>query len=109
MIQVDCYSGYKVNERPIAFTILERDYRRSFQVREVLDAWYGEDADVFKVEADDGNIYLLKYDRYQDLWDLIFYQNPRKMDTIQPPVAGVKPSFPLMRQGKGSRRSTPIH
>ena len=109
MIKVDCYSGYRVNERPVAFTIMERDYRRLFQVREVVDAWYGEDADVFKVEADDGNIYLLKYDRYQDLWDLIFYQDPRKMGTIQPPAAAVKPVLQMPSPERKPKRSVTIH
>ena len=62
MITVECYSGYRVNERPITFTLSECDYTRSFRVREVLDRWFGETADYFKVEADDDNIYLLKYD-----------------------------------------------
>ncbi|MCF8719667.1 hypothetical protein [Nitrospina gracilis] len=109
MIKVECYSGYKVNERPVAFTLADRDYRRSFQVREVIDAWLGDDCDYFKVKADDDNIYLLKYDRYQDQWDLIFYQDPRRMDTIQSPAPGVKPPFQLAFERFGRDRSIPIH
>ncbi|CAI2717302.1 hypothetical protein [Nitrospina watsonii] len=109
MIKVECYSGYKVHERPVAFTLADRDFRRSFQVREVIDAWLGEVCDYFKVKADDDNIYLLKYDRYQDQWDLIFYQDPRRMDTIQPPAAGVKPPFQPVFERFGSDRSIPIH
>jgi hypothetical protein len=34
------------------------------------------------VEADDDNIYLLKYKECQDSWDLIFYQNPLLLETL---------------------------
>jgi hypothetical protein len=35
-IQVECYSGYKVNERPLAFT-----WRgKTWKVKEIADRWY---------------------------------------------------------------------
>ena len=40
MLKVKCYSGYKMNERPMAFTIQGRDYR----VAEIIDRWYGEES-----------------------------------------------------------------
>ena len=82
MITVECYSGYRVNERPTAFSLVEGDYTRSFKVREVLDRWFGETGDYFKVEADDGNIYVLKYDSRKDLWDLVFFQNPHRVGEL---------------------------
>ena len=109
MVEVECYSGYKVNERPIAFTLLESDCRRSFQVREILDTWLGESSDYFKVEADDANIYVLKYDRKQDQWDLVFYQDTRKPITLQPPSTGVKPPFPSVIGRFGLPPNLPIH
>ncbi len=74
MLKVDGYSGRKRSERPHAFRLHDRQYK----VKEVMDRWYGEGAVYFKVEADDDNIYLLKYEEGQDSWDLVFYQNPRK-------------------------------
>ncbi len=74
MLKVDGYSGHKRSERPHAFRLHDRQYR----VKEVMDCWYGEGAVYFKVEADDDNIYLLRYEEGQDSWDLVFYQNPRK-------------------------------
>jgi len=88
MIKVECYSGYRINERPLKFTLQDRAY----QVTKILDSWYGETSQYFKVEADDQNIYLLKYDNYQDQWDLIFYQDTRKMDILMPPGNRVKPA-----------------
>jgi len=100
MVKVECYSGYRVNERPVAFTINECDYTRSFKIREVIDCWFGETADYFKVIADDENIYLLKYDGRQDNWDLTFYQDPRRIKEIQPsePEVKLSPRF-FPRQG----------
>lgn len=45
---------------------------RVFMVEEVLDQWYGPDADFFKVRADDGNLYTLRHCRSvaRDEWTL---------------------------------------
>ncbi len=68
MIKVDCYSGYKGDERPTAFFIGER----RFEVKEVLDKWYGPDYEYFKIRADDGNEYILKHSIKDDFWTLEF-------------------------------------
>ena len=80
MIKVQCYSGYKVKERPISFCLIHQTY----QVKEILDRWYGKNSVYFKIKADDENIYLLKYDEWHDEWDLVFYQNPRKLSILIP-------------------------
>jgi len=85
MIKVECGSGIRVNDHPVAFTLFQRNYTRSFRVREVLDRWLGGTADYFKLAADDGNIYFLKYDGRQDVWDLVLYQNPRRLQAVQAP------------------------
>ena len=109
MVKVECYSGYRVNERPVAFTINECDYTRSFKIREVIDRWFGETADYFKVVADDENIYLLKYDSHQDAWDLIFYQDPRRIQEVQCSGPEVKPPPKYISIEDGIRKSFPIH
>ncbi len=109
MVKVECYSGYRVNELPVAFTINECDDTRSFKIREVIDRWFGETADYFKVIADDENIYLLKYDGRQDVWDLVFYQDPRRIKEIQPPGLEVKPLSQSFPKGGGGRQPFPIH
>jgi len=78
MIKVEFHSEYNAKERPIAFQFCDRKYK----IKEVVDRWYGEGAIYFKVEADDDNIYLLKYKECQDSWDLIFYQNPLLLETL---------------------------
>jgi hypothetical protein len=66
-IEVVAYSGYKANERPISFTIHGREYR----INSLVDRWYGEDHDYHKVLADDGKIYILRWDRVFDSWSLV--------------------------------------
>jgi hypothetical protein len=71
-VQVECYSAYKAEERPVRFRIDAHDYR----VEEVLDQWYAPEAISFKVRADDGNTYILR--RRASVpggaWDLISYR-----------------------------------
>ena len=106
MLKVKCYSGYKSNERPVAFSLHNRDY----EVKEIVDQWYGEESVYFKVEADDGNIYLLKYDEGQDQWDLVFYQNPRRLKDVLPSQNSEFQSFPqTVTRIADSERMTPLN
>ncbi len=66
-IQVESYSGYKANERPTLF-LLEN---RRIGVADIIDRWYGTEHDFFKVLADDGRVYLLKWHRFTDEWSLV--------------------------------------
>jgi len=72
-IQVECYSGYKANERPVAFTY--EGHRLAIQ--EIVDCWHegGLDAsrpviDYFKVRTTDGKVYLLRYLSLFDVWSM---------------------------------------
>ena len=65
-IEVVAYSGYKANERPLYFIM---DHQR-LEVQNVIDRWYGVEHDYYKVIADDGRVYLLKWHRRLDLWFL---------------------------------------
>jgi len=66
VIHVTCYSGYKANERPIHFTVRGR----KLLVEEIIDRWYGTNDNYFKVLANDHKVYLIKYNRNEDLWTL---------------------------------------
>jgi hypothetical protein len=65
-IKVEAYAGYKANERPRSIKIRER----VLPIVEVLDRWYGEDHDYFKLMAEDGYIYIIRYDSKTDGWEL---------------------------------------
>jgi hypothetical protein len=70
-IDVECYSGYRANERPVAFTLQDRRW----QVEEILDRWYEgglhpsePPLDYFKVRTTEGRIFLLRYNSLFDAW-----------------------------------------
>jgi len=77
-IQVECYSGYKVNERPVVFT--RGGMRR--EILEIVDRWY-EGGPVsgravinyFKVKTKEGDIHLLLYEPERDVWSIRLEQS----------------------------------
>ena len=73
-IRVECYSGYKSNERPIKFWV----GKRPFFVESIEDQWYGVDAMYFRIRADDGNIYVISHGK-TDVWTL-------EKSTARPPT-----------------------
>ncbi len=75
-LKVECYAGYKADERPLRFTPQTRD-ARTYEVQEVLDRWYGVGYTCFRVRADDGNTYILRHQEREDTWSLdSFRQEP---------------------------------
>lgn len=78
-LRVETYSGYRADERPAAFWLRER----RIAVREILDAWRGEDHAYFKLTGDDGAMYIMRQDRSSDTWELILMEVP-----TTPPVQG---------------------
>jgi hypothetical protein len=76
---VECHSGYKACERPLAFTCQGR--RR--EILEILDRWYegGLAADkpvvnYFKVKTGQGRVFILRYTAESDAWSV------RRMDPL---------------------------
>lgn len=74
VVFVECYSGYKVNERPMAFVF--RGKRRV--VTDILDRWYegGTDPgrpplDYFKVRTEEGGEYILCHHALFDRWTVV--------------------------------------
>jgi len=65
-VEVETYDGHKGAERPVACMWKER----RIGCTKVLDRWYGEDHEYFKAEGDDGRIYILRYDRKEDIWEI---------------------------------------
>jgi len=73
---VECYAGYKADERPLRFRAREKD-SRTFEVVEILDQWYGIGYRCFKLRADDGNIYILRHLEKEDQWVLDSFRRTR--------------------------------
>jgi len=65
-LEVECYSGRKADERPVRFQMGEHVYI----VEELLDQWFGPDDMYFKVQADDGNLYILRRRTSTGEWNL---------------------------------------
>ncbi len=65
-VSVECYAGYRADERPVRFTLSGRHY----EVTEVDDQWYSPEARYFRVRAGDGNLYVLRHDERRDSWTL---------------------------------------
>jgi hypothetical protein len=70
-IEVDCCSGYKFSERPMRFHVGATTY----EVKTVLDRWYGPDDEWFKVGTDTGDIYILRYRAACDEWTLTSFRS----------------------------------
>lgn len=65
-VQVECYAGYRANQRPNQFTIRDK----TFKVIAVEDQWYEPNAIYFRVRASGGDHYVLRHDEIQDVWTL---------------------------------------
>jgi hypothetical protein len=65
-LEVESYSGFKADERPLRFRLGER----WLAVEEGVDRWYDPDAIFFRVRAEDGSIYILRHAGESDLWTL---------------------------------------
>jgi len=68
-LHVECYAGYKADERPLRFRSHSKD-SRVYEVVEILDRWYGVGYRCFRVRADDGNLYVLRHNEREDEWVL---------------------------------------
>ena len=65
-IRVECYSGHKVDERPVKFWLEDA----VLFIESTLDQWNSPDAQYFRVLADDGNTYVLGHHQNNDAWVL---------------------------------------
>jgi hypothetical protein len=72
LLRVETYSGYKADERPVAFWLGER----RIAVRGILDRWLGEDHAYFKLTGDDDAMYIIRQDRSSATWELTLMEFP---------------------------------
>jgi hypothetical protein len=72
-IQVESYSGFKADERPLRFRLGDQ----WLEVEEVTDRWYDPGAVYFRVRAGDGATYVLKHAEPSDEWSLEAYRSDR--------------------------------
>jgi len=65
-IKVNAYSGFKANERPLSFSMGDL----KVEIVKVIDRWTDPDRDFFRVQGDDGRLYILSWDRGKDTWSI---------------------------------------
>jgi hypothetical protein len=70
MLRVECYAGHRGEETPRAIHL---DGRR-ISVQEVLDAWLAPDHRYFKVQGDDGDVYIVRHSPETDFWELTMFK-----------------------------------
>lgn len=70
IVRVDCYSGYKADERPVKLYLAGR----ALQIASVEDCWYSPGATFFRVVVEGGDRYVLRHEEAQDVWSLVGYR-----------------------------------
>src|SRR4051794_6431948 len=69
-IRVECYAGYRGEQEPLAFWLGER----RVAVLAVVDRWFAPTQRWFRVDAADGDMYVLRHDETSGEWDIVAYR-----------------------------------
>jgi len=69
-VRVECYSGYKADERPMRLHL----GARVLDIAEVEDRWYSPGETYFRVLTSDGDRYVLCHIEAQDIWTITAYR-----------------------------------
>lgn len=79
-VQVEAYSGYRANERPLAFILNDRRH----EITKILDRWYeggltGRDQklDYFKVQTAKGLEFILRWNPLFEVWSVMLPTSPK--------------------------------
>ena len=76
-IRVECYAGHRAEESPRRFFIGQRE----ICVDEIIDRWLDPTCSYFKLRGDDGGIYILRYDRAADAWEMTLFNSASHCNT----------------------------
>lgn len=76
-IRVECHAGYRAEESPRRFFIGQR----KIEVLEILDRWLDPVHSYYKLRGDDDGIYILRYDREPDVWEMIMFDSGTREET----------------------------
>ena len=69
-LQVECYSGYRGEQEPRAFSL----GTRRLEVVSIVDRWLAPEHRYFRVAASDGDTYVLRHDEASGEWTLGAYR-----------------------------------
>lgn len=74
IVRVDCYSGYKADQRPLRLHLSGR----VLKIASVEDRWYSPGATYFRVLTSDGDRYVLRHEEAQDVWSLSAFRAEKR-------------------------------
>ena len=77
-IRVECYAGYRAEQEPVAFWTGDR----RLEVK-IVDRWYSPTQRWFKVDAGDGNVYVLRHDEKGGDWEIAAFTASRRPSGLQ--------------------------
>jgi len=74
-LHVQCYAGSEADETLLRFQLNDHEYL----VEDVVDQWYRCSHMVFKLRADEGNLYILRHQTSvpEGKWDLVSFRETR--------------------------------
>jgi hypothetical protein len=71
---VEAFAGYKGEKTPRSFTL----EGKTLHVNQVVDRWYTDTHSYFRINASDGQRYVLRLDLDEDCWELIMLERKEK-------------------------------
>jgi hypothetical protein len=77
VVRVECYAGHRAEESPRRFFIGKRE----IEIIEIIDRWLDPNHSYFKVRGEDGGIYILRYDRDSDSWEMTLFNSGTRNET----------------------------
>jgi hypothetical protein len=84
IVKVECYSGFKADERPLRIHFASQ----TLEVAEVEDRWYSPGATFFRVRTTNEERYVLRREDAQDVWTLTAFraaERTRRAAPASPP------------------------
>jgi hypothetical protein len=74
MVSVECYAGYKGDERPLRVHL----GRGTLEIVSVEDRWYSPGATYFRIAVEGGDRYVLRREEAQGVWSLSAFRAKTK-------------------------------
>ncbi len=65
-LRVECYAGYRGEETPRRFYL----DKHLIEVAAVIDRWLAPDHRYFKLQDEEGALYILRHDTQSQRWEL---------------------------------------
>ena len=78
-VEVQCYAGYRGDERPVRVKMGER----SLDIVEVEDRWYSPGETYFRVRVEGGDRYVLRHVEAQDVWSLEGFRKSSDTESVE--------------------------